>query len=220
MIFFFCNCSLWYFQRLLFLQYYQLMTMRNMGHYFEIEFSLLEMILQNIAENKTLRQSQRHTCRIFHVLQFKMYINSHGIFLVNIVTVKINEVLRMGWKMHLGVVILNLPILKSSLHVYHTLLSSSNLKLWHWIKIRSSTHWWFSVMDFCIDWCFIVCSSGVPQSSLGLYGVLCPHQWTWQEQLGLSSPPCWLQSWAGGTASKLQVLTMIGITEIFFHSCD
>lgn len=125
-----------------------------------------------------------------HVLRFKLYINSHGIFLVNIVTVKINEVLRMGWKMHLGVVILNLPFLKSSLHVYHTLLSSSNLKLCHLIKIRSFTHWLFSVMDFCIDWCFIVCSSGAPQSSLGLYGVLCPHQWTWQEQLGLSSPPC------------------------------
>lgn len=148
------------------------------------------MILQNIAENKTLRQNQRHTCRIFHVLRFKLYINSHGIFLVNIVTVKINKVLRMGWKMHLGVVILNLPILKSSLHVYHTLLSLSNLKICHLIKIRSLTHWLFSVMDFCIDWCFIVCSSGAPQSSLGLYGVLCPHQWTWQEQWGLSSPPC------------------------------
>lgn len=141
-------------------------------------------------------------------------------FLVNIITVMINEVLRMGWKMHLGVVILNIPISKSSTHVYYTLLSSSNLKLWHWIKIRSSTHWLFSVMDFCIDWCFIVCSSGAPQSSLGLYGVLCPHQWTWQEQLGLSSPPCWLQSWAGGTASKSQVLTMIGITEIIFYSWD
>lgn len=72
------------------------MTMRKMGHYFEIEFSLLEMILQNIAENKILWQNQRHTCKIFHVLRFKLYINSHGIFLVNIVTVKINEVLRMG----------------------------------------------------------------------------------------------------------------------------
>lgn len=202
--FLFRNCSLWYFQRLLLLQYYQLMTMRKMGHYFEIEFSLLEMILQNIAENRTLLQNPRH--RILHVLRYKLYINSHGIFLVNIVTVKINEVLRMGWKMHIGVVILNLPILKSSLHVYHTWLSLSNLKLCHLIKIRSLTHWWFSVMDFCIDWCFIVCSSGAPQSSLGLYGVLCPHQWTWQEQLGLSSPPCWLQSWAGGTASKSQVL--------------
>lgn len=183
MIFFFCNCSLWYFQRLLFLQYYQLMTMRKMGHYFENEFSLLEMILQNIAENKTLRQNQRHTCRIFHVLRFKLYINSHGIFLVNIVTVMINEVLRMGWKMHLGVVILNLPISKSSTHVYHTLLSSSNLKLSHLIKIRSLTHWWFSSCDGFLHWLmFYWCSSGAPQSSLGLYGVLCPHQWTWQEQ--------------------------------------
>lgn len=194
--------------------------MRKMGHYLEIEFSLLEMILQNIAENKTLWQNQRHACRIFHVLWFKLYINSHGIFLVDIVTVKIKEVLKMGWKMHLGVVILNLPISKSSTHVYHTLLSSSNLKLSHLIKIRSLTHWWFSVMDFCIDWCFFVCSSGAPQSSLGLYGVLCPHQWTWQEQWAQSSPPCWLQSWAGGTASKSQVLTMIGIMEIIFYSCD
>lgn len=159
------------------------MTLRKMGQYFEIEFSLLEMILQNIAENKTLRQNQRHTCRIFHVLRFNLYINCHGIILVNIVTVKINEVLRMGWKMHLGVVVLNLPISKSSTHVYHTLLSSSNLKLCLLIKIRSLTHWWFSSCDGFLHWLmFYWCSSGAPQSSLGLYGVLCPHQWTWQEQ--------------------------------------
>lgn len=96
-----------------------------------------------------------HTCRIFHVL-FKLYINSHGIFLVNIVTVKINEVLRMGWKMHLGVVILNLPILKSSIHVYHTLLSSSNLKLCHLIKIRSLTHWWIFALIYAFLYSLVV----------------------------------------------------------------
>lgn len=82
-------------------------------------------------------------------------------FLVNIIIVMINEVLRMGWKMYFGVVIFNIFILKSSIYVYYILLSSSNLKLCYLIKMRLLIYWWFFVMDFCIDICFFVCFSGV-----------------------------------------------------------
>lgn len=56
-------------------------------------------------------------------------------FLVNIIIVMINEVLRMGWKMYFGVLIYNFFILKSSIYVYYILLSSNNLKLFNKNKI-------------------------------------------------------------------------------------